>query len=638
MSVRQLVIDAWSWLNYKPVMADPHRPGHRAFPELASGWLPDDDMRRLAAYKLLAAYDSNQAGQLAAVSGDIKGLERRELGDASKLIDTALGYLLGSEQSIVVPGAEHADDDDPPPGAAGAADLQDRLRQWAEKELLPLRIQQTERCAVRCGDGVYTLAWEPTKERVLLRTYDPGWYFPEWDEGEQDAQEYPDRVHFAWELPADPRNGIKARVRRITYELGPIGPATAPGRTADGRAIREEAVGADGDPLLTVGDSLDPLTGSILRPYPWAPGKPSGTTCYLTDAEWLLDDLKGSHDVYNLPAAKAAYRVRSDGEVLNRLDLLCDFIPVVHIPNSIPDGGEHWGKSTLGSVLQLLDELSATDTDSASASATTGTPIIGLAGARLPIDRTTGQPLPVRVEAGTVWQLSDTGSMSTLNTAPQLAELRLRIDHLLDRIAGNSRITSAGLGTLDPAAVPSGYALQLALGPLDALVAAMRLARDHKYLLLLRMVQRLHQAGRVWPAGESLPAKLAWGPHTPTDRAAVLADVTQGYNAGVFSLETAVRMLQDAGYPIEDITEEIDRIQRRSFDQAARLADATGDNAAVREYLHLPKADPGVPPVPLIPGQPAPPTAPPAANPAQPTALLPPGQTGSTGPTGPGPR
>jgi hypothetical protein len=46
--------------------------------------------------------------------------------------------------------------------------------------------------------------------------------------------------------------------------------------------------------------------------------------------------------------------------------------------------------------------------------------------------------------------------------------------------------------------------------------------------LLLRMVQRLHQAGQVWPAGESLPARLVWGAHTPTDRTTVLADVTSG--------------------------------------------------------------------------------------------------------------
>ncbi|WP_345045611.1 hypothetical protein [Streptomyces sannanensis] len=29
------------------------------------------------------------------------------------MIDTAPGYLLGSEQTITVPGAEHADDDSP---------------------------------------------------------------------------------------------------------------------------------------------------------------------------------------------------------------------------------------------------------------------------------------------------------------------------------------------------------------------------------------------------------------------------------------------------------------------------------------------------------------------------------------------
>ncbi|MFF3406715.1 hypothetical protein ACFYW8_10945 [Streptomyces sp. NPDC002742] len=599
--LRELLIDAWSWLNYKQAMAHPSRPGPHAFPELNNSWVPAEDLRRLAAYKFLAAYDSNQAGQLASVTGDDHhGVERRELGDPSKLIDTTLSYLLGAEQTIVVPGAERPDQagEQPTPEAKAAADLQDKLRSWADKELLPLRIQQAERCAVRSGDGVYTLAWEPSKRRVLLRTYDPGWYFPEWDEGEQDAQEYPQRVHFAWELSADPVRGLKDRVRRITYELGPIGPATAPGQTSDGRAIREQVAGADGDPALIVGDTLDALTGTVTRTYPWAPGKPSSTTCYLTDAEWLLEDLGSAHDVFSLPVNKAAYRVRSDGQVLDRLDLMVDFIPVVHVPNSIPDVGEHWGKPTLATVLQLMDELQATDTDSASASSTTGTPIVALAGARLPIDRSTGQPLPVRVEAGTVWQLSDNGRMDALDTSAQLAELRQRVDHLLDRLASNTRLTTAGLGTLDVAKVPSGYALQLALGPLDSLVGGMRLARDHKYQLLLRLVQRLHQAGQEWPAGESLPARLAWGAHTPTDRTTVLNDVTAGYAANVFSLETAVRMLQEAGYPIEDVAEEIERIQKRAFDQAARLADATGDNSVVRKYLGLSEADP-IPTVPL---------------------------------------
>ncbi|GAA3371248.1 hypothetical protein GCM10020367_21140 [Streptomyces sannanensis] len=604
MRLRDLVIDAWSWLNYKPAMAQPSRPGGNTFAEVTGSWVPDEDLRRLASYKLTAAYDLNQAGQLAAATSSDEGhADRRELGDASKLIDTALGYLLGSEQTITVPGAEHADDDNPPEGAAAAAELQEQLRGWAEKELLALRMQQAERVAVRSGDAVYTLAWEPSKGRPILRTYDPGFFFPEWGEdGEQDGAEFPRRIHLAWELPEDRAKGTKVRVRRITWELGPIGAATKPGTNKDGHPVREWIYGADGDPVLIVGDKLDADTGAVTRAYPWAPSRPSGITCYLSDAEWLLDDLKAGHDVYNLPPDKAAYRVRSDGEVLDRLDLMCDFIPVIHVTNSIPDAGEHWGQPILAHVMQALDELAATDTDAAGASATTGTPIISLAGARLPVNRATGQPEPVQVSAGQVWQLADGGRMDALDTSNQLAELRARTDHLLDRIAGNSRLTSAGLGTLDPTALPSGYALALALGPLDSLVASMRLARAHKYTVLLRMVCRLHQAGAAWPVGETLPARIVFGPHTPTDRAAILEEVVKAYGAGVMSLETAVRMLMDAGYPIEDATEEIERIQARAFDAAVRLADATGDNAAVREYLGLPEADPDIPPVPVLPG------------------------------------
>ncbi|MEV8311698.1 hypothetical protein AB0P36_31280 [Streptomyces flavidovirens] len=55
MDLRRFVIDAWSWLSYKPVMADVGGPGNRAFAELASSWLPPHELRRLAAYKVLAA-------------------------------------------------------------------------------------------------------------------------------------------------------------------------------------------------------------------------------------------------------------------------------------------------------------------------------------------------------------------------------------------------------------------------------------------------------------------------------------------------------------------------------------------------------------------------------------------------------
>ncbi|MFJ4413002.1 hypothetical protein [Streptomyces sp. NPDC088925] len=600
--IRDVILDAWAWLNYKPIMQNPRRPGG-PLAELAGAWVPEEDLRRLAVYTVLAAYDSNQAGQLvAASSGDEGGLERRELGDATKLIDTVLGYVLGSEQTISVPGAEHAEDEDPPAGAVEAAQAQARLRAWAGKELLELRMQQTERTAVRSGDAVYTLAWEPSVQRVLLRSYDPGFFFPEWgDDGELDAAEFPSRVHFAWELPEDPARGVKARVRRITFDLGPITAATEPVIAKSGKPVRTLVAGADGEPALSVGDRADPETGRITRVHPWAPDRSSGMTCYLSDGEWLLDDLKGGHTVYSLPESKAAWRVRSDGEVLHRLDLRCDFLPVVHITNSVPETGEHWGRSALAGVLQALDDLAATDTDTSAATATTGAPVISVSGARIGVDRTTGQPKPVALSAGSVFQLADGGRMDVLNTAPQLAALREQSLHLIDRIAANSRITAAGLGTLDPTALPSGYALALALGPLDSLIGSMRLARRHKYTLLLRMAYRLHQAGRVWPPGETPEAVLVFGPHTPTDRAAILDEVIKAVTGGVLSLETGVRMLMDAGYPVEDAMAEVQRIQARAFDAAARLADATADSGAVRAFLGLPPAPGETGPSPLIP-------------------------------------
>ncbi|WP_367132911.1 MULTISPECIES: hypothetical protein [Streptomyces] len=565
MGLPRFLIDAWSWLNYKPVMAAAHdgRPHRALAPEIQATWLPDEAVRRLAAYKLLAAYDSNQAGELATYAGNEDASERREFGDPSAFVDTTLAHVLGKSQQIVVPGAEHAKDPEATPDAVAAAHLQQQLRDWAEAELLPLRMQACERKAVLLGDGLYLLAWDPEKGRARLRTCDPGMYFPVLED-DADPGDYPRRVHLAWELPEDPKRGIKARLRRVTYELGPIEATTdpsAPARSAPGAApdpggfVPQPAAG---------GDRYDAATGAVHRVYPWSAGRPSPWTCYLTDAEWLLEDLRHGHTLDDLPLDKAHFRTRTDGALLRRLDLRIDFLPLVHISNSIQDG-EHFGQSTLAKVMQTLDELAETDTDSARASATTGAPIIALAGAHGEVDRITGRSKPLAVGPGTVYQLADGGRMDVLDTSSQLAELRARVEEIRDRAAVNARLPAVSLGTVDPSDVPSGYALQLSLGPLDSLVDSMRLARAHKYSLLLKMVQRLHQAGQAegWPAGEQPPARLIFGPHTPTDRAAILDEVVKGVGAGVFSLETGIRMLQDAGYPIEDIREEVARLDAR---------------------------------------------------------------------------
>ncbi|MFB7239339.1 hypothetical protein ACFCXK_31735 [Streptomyces sp. NPDC056269] len=169
--------------------------------------------------------------------------------------------------------------------------------------------------------------------------------------------------------------------------------------------------------------------------------------------------------------------------------------------------------------------------------------------------------------------------MDVLDTSPMLAELSNHAEHLADRAATVARLPAVALGTTDP----SGYALEISLGPLDALIGAMRLARAHKYRLLLKFVQRLHIAGQHpdWVGVTPLPAEYAFGPYNPTDKAAVLTQVTEAFGAGVMSLETAVRMLRESGWPIDDIEDEITQIQSRRFEQARFLADATGSTEAV---------------------------------------------------------
>jgi hypothetical protein len=597
--LKRVTIDAWSWLNYKPVFSDPRgMPNRRAFPEARASWVPPQDERRLAAYKLLAAYDNNQAAQLAEIQDGPEALERREFGDPSLFIDAQLAHVLGREQHIVVPGAEDdADSDNPTAETQQAQKVEELLRQWAERELFAMRMQQTERKAVCLGDGVYRLAWDPRKRRATVRAVDPGFYYPVIGE-DDDGGEYPDRVHFAWELPEDTQRDLPARLRRITYELAPIRPATGSGVDANGRAVRAPLTMEDADgqpvPVIGQGDQVDETTGAISRQYLWN-DEPSTLTCYLTDATWDIQDLRGPLDVDSLPMDKAVFATRSDGEVLDALDLYIDFIPVVHVPNTVPPAEEHWGQSSLAKVLQLFDELQGADTDASRASATTGMPIIGISGVTDPKQN-------FAVAPGAVFTLGPDGKLTTIDTSPALRELREHRHDLADRAATVARLPGVSLGTVDPAEVPSGFAMQLSLGPLDSLIASMRLARDHKYALLLKFVQRLHLAGqhRDWAGVTPMPAKLVFGPYTPTDKQAVLEQVAVGVEKGILSLETGVKMLIEAGLPIDDAQEEIARIQSRQFEQARMLADATADSQLVANFLGVPVTS-DIPPAPELP-------------------------------------
>lgn len=589
MRVRDLILDQYAPLSYKRPLRDGRGLGRHE-------WLPEDHRRRLAAYQLLRAYVDNVARAFLTVGDDDPGAaDHREYGDPALLVAQARSAILGDRQTIVVDGADRLDsaydpdsDDATPEQTAEQQDAQARterqqwLRAWADAERLPAKLVEGEQHAVALGDAVYLLAWSAGKQRPRLRVVDPGFYFPVLRDG-LDADEYPERVHLAWEVPGDPVAGIPGRLRRITYELGPIEPARDPATGPVGRVRRALRLGEDGQAVLQPGDARDGQ-GRIVRRYPWQAedDRPSTTTCYLTDAEWTLDDVRGQN-IDTLDPDRATYALNEDGELLDRLDLRVDFLPIVHVPNTVA-GAEHYGRSVLSSVLQLLDDLASSDTDAQAASSTTGSPPIGLTGARMPSD--TGDT--VRIGPGEVWELGENGGLTTVDTSGSLAALRATVDALADRLSVNARMPAALLGRVKPSEVPSGLALALSFGPLERLVGEARLVRGEKYPLLLRMVQRLAQAGGVLPAGPPPRAELQLGSFLPADVDAVIGRAAKLYEARIVSLETAVRMIVEAGVPVEDVAEEVERITRRDYDAANRLADATGDQDAVRELLGLP--------------------------------------------------
>jgi hypothetical protein len=106
---------------------------------------------------------------------------------------------------------------------------------------------------------------------------------------------------------------------------------------------------------------------------------------------------------------------------------------------------------------------------------------------------------------------------------------------------------------------------------------------------------------RDWAGITPLPAQLAFGSYKPTDKASVLELVANGVDKGVISLETGVKMLIEAGFPIEDAAQEIERIQARQFAKARDLADATGDTNLVGDFLGVKVAEPPPAPAPNLP-------------------------------------
>ncbi|MDD7541190.1 MAG: hypothetical protein SPK50_02970 [Mobiluncus porci] len=395
------------------------------------------------------------------------------------------------------------------------------LREWAVAENFSLKLMEAERKAVTLGDAVYLLEFG---ERPRLKVIDPAFYFPVLEDG----SEYPSKVHLAWNF----EDGSQSFVKRITYELKPVEPYS----------------------------------------LPWNKS-PATVECFVTEATWEYGG-----GLLDLNPRRAKYATNTAGETIRDYPLGIDFIPLVHVPNTVT-GAEHFGVSTLTPLVQLLDDLNAADTDATAASATTGTPMLVVSDpANAPAYGSNRQQ---EVAPGAVWWVNQGGRVETINTAPQLAEMRERVKDLTTRLSRNARIPEVALGGETSAL--SGVALQIQYSPLNALVRSLRLARAPKYALLFKMVQRMMtltgQLKTVYPAA------LEFGAFMPKDQETTVSAVVSAVAGKVITVETGLRMLEAAGVPVAD--DEARILESRDYSGALSIVEATGDTAAARQKLGL---------------------------------------------------
>jgi hypothetical protein len=571
----ELLVDQYSAYDYKPMFRD-RRIG------TAPSWISQPDKRRIEAYTLLAAYFENTAQKY--LPNDQDPTARREYGDPTLIRDNLVDAVLGEEAMVSVRGARRKTEEEID---EYADTLQDFFEKWVEDELFLMTVMEVEENAIGLGDGVFEIAWDGKKKRAVVRCYDPGFYFPVIDPSTYDYS-YPTKVHLCWEyekpLPNDPTYTPQRYIRRITYELVDnrvaVMASAAKIANLEGVDFDEGYNRALGDGSFTSGEG-----GTLLRQFPWNT-EPAEVTCLKSDGTWTFEDL-GSRQYQDLDESRATWEVNADGEQVRNLDLGVDFIPIVHLPNTI-SRAEHFGRSAVQKVLQIIDDIQSTDTDLLKTSRTTGSPPLG---SKSPVETN---------DAGTV----DTygpgqviqGEVTVIDTSKNLDALLKYIDVLLKRLSTNIRMPESVLGKLRPSEVPSGIALALSFGPLRSLVRRMRLSRHEKYPLLLKFVHRFtmldqEHSNLVPPASrlseEGIPLiELAFGQFLPSDRAVIINDITTLFREKLISRNTAIRwLMEDAGMTVRDAAEETHMVELENFEGARVLKEAVESPDTAAAYL-----------------------------------------------------
>ena len=608
-----IVRDPWAGLNHKTIMSSNFEGVPR--------WVPEEERRRITAYDVLGAYLSNNARAYLPDLDDDPNREEswQEYGDVALLTRQIRNSVMGEEPAIGVTGADtplaegpdlpefppEPEPDLPEIEAAFAervysrqlelwqdraeaaytrweADVeeqpallarQDALREWALDERFLQKVVECEgRNVVPLGEGVYTAGWDDRHQRPTVEFFDPAAYFPVLDDDVRPS-DFPTRVHLAWQYTEIDDRGRKTdMVRRITYELVPVDEAP-PGWDAAGYLPE---------------------------------GEQQTHVCLMSDGAWPVEAFRDT-TLDGLGRAAEWRRIVVDGEEIELRDypLGYDFLPIVHVTHDLATAS-HFGESPIAALAQLFDEIQATDTDESLASRWAARPpfvVSGMAQASGRTDEERAANNTIDVSPGRAFKAAPGGGLDVLDMAKGLTAIGERLRALLKRLSVNGSISEGMIGRVDASEVPSGLALTLSFTSFEQMIYGARLARDGKYRLLLKMVQRIqiHHAGG-WvtenvdgteeTSTEVYDAGIVFGAFMPQDLLGVVEVVTRALNAYALSIDTAVAMLQEAGVPVDDIKAEVAAIRARMGATAEAITAATGDVGAGAAWLGLREFEP----------------------------------------------
>lgn len=523
------ICDPWSYYDYKMAFTAQGTPSWNA-----PSWVPEHEGRRLAAYRFLEDMCKNRGRNwMDPETEEEVRKDRREYGDPSMIVSAVVSSVVGDSQTIRVDGILDEGD-----GGGPKTAQQELLTEWMKLERFLIKMMSNETRCSKLGDQVYSLGLDPTNGRPRIRIWDAGFYFPVLDDWTHD-EDFPRKVHIAWEYEKKVNGKNVQCLRRITWEL-----------------VTED----END------NPLEPID------YPWNP-TPVPQTCLMYEYEWNMEDIPSGSDMLDLSLANAI-------EIMPPTDLNIDFLPVYHIPN-LPAEDEHWGTSTLAFGMQILDDLVSTDTDLQKAASTTGSPPLGVENASLDANE------DGEIETYGPGQVFG-GKINLVDTSHSLDALLKLKEALQERVEVNLRVPKTLIGRIDPSKVNAGIILTLSFQPHSNMVRVMRMVRSDVYDLILKHVCRFYmQLGRLQVIH---PCSLQFGRFLPSDRQEVSEIVREGITAHSMSLETAVALMIEAGYPIEDALLEVQLILSQNFEGAKAALEASADLDFARSLLGLPPA------------------------------------------------